>query len=116
MIDLFKKGFFTGLGLVVITAEEVEKKIQTLVDKGKLSAEEGENIVNDFVHKSESQQGQVQEWISKNIKSTMESLDIARKEDVENLEARVASLEDRIATLETLRIEEGKKTDQGQSV
>ncbi|RQD58424.1 MAG: hypothetical protein D5R98_08205 [Desulfonatronovibrio sp. MSAO_Bac4] len=113
MIDLFKKGFFTGLGLVIVTAEEVEKKIHNLVEKGKLSAEEGENIINDFLHKSENQQTHVQEWISKNIKSTMESLDIARREDMENLEARVSSLEDRIATLESLRIEEGKKTDQG---
>lgn len=116
MIDLFKKGFFTSLGLIIVTAEEVEKKIQGLVEKGKLSAEEGEKIINDFVHKSENQQTQAHEWISKNIKSTMESLDIARKEDMENLEARVASLEDRLSTLETLRIEEGKKTDQGQSV
>lgn len=116
MIDLFKKGFFTGLGLVIITAEEVEKKIQNLVEKGKLSAEEGENIINDFLHKSENQQSQAQEWIARNIRSTMESLDIARKEDLENMEARVSSLEDRISTLESLRIEEGKKSDQGQPV
>lgn len=111
MIDLFKKGFFTGLGLVVITAEEVEKRINSLVEKGRLSAEEGENIVKEFIQKSEDQQDMVQQWISKSIKSTMESFDIAGKEQLENVEARVASLEDRISVLETLRMEKEKSSE-----
>ncbi|MFP4084763.1 MAG: phasin family protein [Desulfonatronovibrio sp.] len=111
MIDLFKKGFFTGLGLVVITAEEVEKRINSLVEKGRLSAEEGENIVKEFIQKSEDQQDMVQQWISRNIKSTLESFDIAGKEDLENMEARVASLEDRISVLETLRMEKEKSSE-----
>lgn len=109
MIDLFKKGLFTGLGLVIVTAEEIEKKIHTLVDKGKLSAEEGENIIKEFLQKSEAQQNQVQEWVNKSLNSAMESFDIARKENVEDLEARVSSLEDRVSALETLRLEDDKK-------
>lgn len=114
MIDIFKKGLFTGLGLIVVTAEEVEKKISSLVEKGKLSAEEGENIIKEFVQKSEDQQTQVHDWISKTIKSTMESLDVAGKDQLDNLQARVSSLEDRVATLETLRMEE-KKSDHSES-
>ncbi len=110
MFDLFKKGFFTGLGLVVITAEEVEKRINKLVETGKLSADEGEKIINEFVQKSEDQQAVIQERINNSIKSTLESLNIAGKEHLENLEARVSSLEDRISTLESLRLEEEKKT------
>ncbi len=109
MIDLFKKGLFTGLGLIIVTAEEVEKKINSLVEKGKLSAEEGENIIKEFVQKSEDQQHEFQERISKSVKSAMASLDIAGREQLENLEARVASLEDRVSTLESLRLEEDKK-------
>ena len=114
MIDLLKKGLFTGLGLIVVTAEEVEKKISNLVEMGKLSAEEGENIIREFVQKSEDQQVQVQDWISKTIKSTMESLDVAGKDQLDNLEARISSLEDRISTLETLHLAE-KKSDQPES-
>ena len=110
MIEFFKKGIFTGLGLVVMTAEEVEKKINALVDKGKLSAEEGESIIKEFVRKSEDQQTKMQEWLAGNIKSTLESLDIAGREQLENLEARVSSLEDRISTLESLRMEDEKKS------
>jgi polyhydroxyalkanoate synthesis regulator phasin len=110
MIDLFKKGLLTGLGLVIITAEEIEKRINSLVEKGKLSAEEGENIVRELVQKSEDQQIEVHEWISKSIKSAMDSLDIADREQVENLEARISSLEDRVSTLESLQLEEEKKS------
>jgi len=110
MIDLFKKGLFTGLGLIIVTADEVEKRINAMVEKGKLSAEEGENIIKEFVQKSEDQQSEIQERISKSLKSALESLDIADKEHVENLEARVSSLEDRISILEGLRLEEDKKS------
>ena len=110
MIDLFKKGLFTGLGLIIVTADEVEKRINAMVEKGRLSAEEGENIIKEFVQKSEDQQNEIQERISKSLKSALESLDIADKEYVENLEARVSSLEDRISTLEGLRLEEDKKS------
>ncbi len=110
MIDLFKKSLFTGLGLIVVTAEEVEKRINSLVEKGKLSAEEGEEIIREFIQKGEDQQTEFQERLSSSIKSAMDSLDIAGKEHLENLEARVSSLEDRIATLESLRMEEEKKT------
>jgi len=109
MIDLFKKGFFTGMGLIIITAEEVEKRVNSLVEKGKLSAEEGENLIREFIKKSEDQQVETHEWISKSIKSAMESLDIAGKEQVENLEARISSLEDRVSTLESLQMGEEKK-------
>ncbi len=109
MIDLFKKGLFTGLGLIIVTAEEVEKKINSLVEKGKLTAEEGEEIIREFIQKGEDQQNEFQERISRGLKSAMDSFDIADKAKVENLEARISSLEDRVSTLESLRLDEEKK-------
>jgi polyhydroxyalkanoate synthesis regulator phasin len=110
MMDLFKKGVFTGLGLIILTAEEVEKKINTLVEKGKLTAEEGEEFIKEFIQKGEDQQKDFQDRVAKKLKSAMESLDIADKDKVENLEARISSLEDRVSTLESLRLDEDRKT------
>ncbi len=39
--SLFKKLFYTGIGLTVTTKEKVEKKVSELVDKNKITAEEG---------------------------------------------------------------------------
>ncbi len=114
-MELFKKGFFTGLGLVVITAEEIEKKVNSLVEKGKLTTEEGENLVQDLINKTEKQQHEFQEWFSGSIRKTMDSLDIAGRTQVEDLEARVSSLEDRVSTLESLKMDEGKKAGPGNS-
>ena len=110
MMDLFKKGLFTGLGLIILTAEEVEKKINNLVEKGKLTAEEGEEFIKEFIQKGEDQQKDFQDRVARGLKSAMESLDIADKDKVENLEARISSLEDRVSTLESLRLDEDRKT------
>jgi len=109
MLETFKKGILTGLGLIVVTAEELEKKVNQLVDKGKLSAEEGESIVREFMQKSEDQQKDFQDWILNSIKSGRERLDLAGKEELHDLEARISSLEDRVSTLESLQMKESKK-------
>ncbi len=109
MLDVFKKGFLTGLGLIVVTADELEKKVNQMVEKGKLSAEEGEKIVRELIQKSEDQQKEVQDWLMESIKTGRENLDLAGKDELQNLEARISSLEDRVATLESLKMQEDKK-------
>ncbi len=109
MLETFKKGILTGLGLIVVTAEELEKKVNQLVEKGKLSTEEGESIVREFMQKSEDQQKDFQDWILNTIKSGRERLDLAGKEELHDQEARISSLEDRVSTLESLQMKESKK-------
>ena len=48
MEDLFKKFVYTGVGLVSLTAEKLQKSIDTLVEEEKISEKEGKKIVNDF--------------------------------------------------------------------
>lgn len=110
MMELFKKGLFTGLGIMVITTEEIEKKINSLVEKGRLTAEEGENLIKELIHRSEQRKTEFQERITASVKSAVASLDIADKTELDNLQARVSSLEDRVSTLETLEMEEKKKS------
>ncbi len=109
MLDLFRKGILTGLGVVVVTAEEMEKRVNQLVERGKLSAEEGESLVRDFVQKSEDQQNVFQNWFLDTIRSSKESLDLASKQEMQDLEARISSLEDRVSTLEGLHLQQSKK-------
>ena len=109
MLDVFKKGILTGLGLVVVTAEELEKKVNQMVEKGKISAEEGENLVREFIQKSENQQSEVQEWLLNTVKTGRERLELAGREEVQDLEARVSSLEDRVSALESLKMQAEKK-------
>jgi polyhydroxyalkanoate synthesis regulator phasin len=54
MEDLFKKLLYAGAGLAVTAKESLDKSIDELVEKGKISDTEGRRIVDNFFEKTES--------------------------------------------------------------
>jgi len=49
MEDLFKKFMYTGVGLVAMTAEKIQKSVDKLISDGKLSIEEGKKLIDKLV-------------------------------------------------------------------
>lgn len=49
MEDLFKNFLYTGVGLVAMTAEKIQKSVGNLIHDGKLSIEEGKKVVDKLV-------------------------------------------------------------------
>lgn len=100
MEDTFKKILYTGIGFLSLTKTKIQEVVNDLIERGKLSEEEGERIMNDF--KKES--GSSREAMEKEMKGWMESalnrMDIARKKDVEELEKQLIDLQKRVTALE----------------
>ena len=53
--DNLKKYFYSGVGLAATTAEVVQKSVNELVRKGKVSETDGKKIISEAVKKVESQ-------------------------------------------------------------
>jgi polyhydroxyalkanoate synthesis regulator phasin len=49
MEDLFKKFLYTGVGLVAMGADKIQKSVDKLVSDGKLSIEEGKKLLDKLV-------------------------------------------------------------------
>lgn len=49
MEDLLKNFLYTGVGLVAVTAEKIQKSVDKLISDGKLSIEEGKKLVDKLV-------------------------------------------------------------------
>ena len=49
MEDLFKKFLYTGVGLVAMTAEKIQKSVDKLISDGKLSIDEGKKLIDKLV-------------------------------------------------------------------
>ncbi len=102
MLDLLRKSFFAGLGAVVVTADKVRDATRKLVEEGKLSTDEAEKLTEDLVKSGQRQWDEFQS----SLKKWSESADIARMKDLQDLQARVELLEQRIKLLEdTHRVE-----------
>lgn len=106
MEDLFKNFLYTGVGLVAMTAEKIQKSVDKLIHEGKLSIEEGKKVVDKLVKegKLSTEEGKkvVDDLVEKGKISTEEGKKMV-DEFIKNagtkkneLEAQVKSILDRI--------------------
>lgn len=99
MKDLIQKGLSLGLGLAVMSKEQIEKAVDELVKKGELSATESKEFINDLIRKGDEQQREINSKLQDQVKKILNELSIPQKEDIERLEKRIAQLENRQANI-----------------
>lgn len=96
MEDLFKKFVYTGVGLVSLTAEKLQKSVDKLVEENKISTEEGRKIVDDFMNKTESKKEEFENQLKKVTEEVINKFQIPKNKEVEALQKRVAALEAKV--------------------
>lgn len=94
MKELAKKGLFLSLGLLVMTKEQVEKAVDELVQKGKISAEESKKLVNQLIETGEKEREHVDKALRERMHKILSELNIPTKKDLEALEERLRRLEE----------------------
>ncbi|MDH3709091.1 MAG: hypothetical protein OER04_04340 [Cyclobacteriaceae bacterium] len=114
MEDLFKKFVYTGVGLVSLTAEKLQKSIDTLVEEEKISEKEGKKIVNDFFKKTESKKKDFEKQLQKITEEVVKKFDFSKAKEILELNKRVRVLENKVSkmtnTAKTTRKPTPKKT------
>ena len=100
MLDLLRKSLLAGLGAGVITKEKAEETVREFVEQGKLTADEGRQLVSRLLQSGSQQWEQVQAGVMDAVRKTLDSADVARARHVRILESRLADVEQRLAALE----------------
>lgn len=103
--DLFKKAISLGLGLTVVSKEKVEKIVDDLVKRGELAPAESKALVNRLVERGEEEQSQIKTYIYEQVQRVLSDLDVPKESDVASLEQRIATLEKKVVELEGSRQE-----------
>ena len=93
MIDFFKKSLYAGIGATITTKEAVERSLQDLVDKGKLSAEEARSAADKVVEESKKEYETSRKELMTYFNDMLGRANVATKPELEALEKRVAELE-----------------------
>ena len=94
MEDLFKKFMYTGVGLVSLTADKLQKSIDKLVSENKISHDEGKKIVDDFFQKTEAKKEEFVGQLKKIVEEVYAKLPLSKNKEMEELAKRVAALEE----------------------
>ena len=98
MFDLIKKTMLTGVGLAVMSKEKAEAMAREIADTAKLSADKGQEFVDEVVGKSEKMRKELEETVQRVVHDTVKRADLPTRDDIAQLRARIEDLERSIAS------------------
>lgn len=97
--NIIRKTLYTAVGIVAGTTERLQKVIDDLVSKGRLSEEEGKKVVDDVVKTSENRRDEYEGRFRNIVDSVLSKLNLPQGDAYEKMEKRVKSLEVKLGLL-----------------
>jgi polyhydroxyalkanoate synthesis regulator phasin len=95
MIDLIKKAIYTSVGLGVLTKEKVEELVKELRQQAQFSEQEGKELVDSLLKQSEQAGSAFQMRLEEGVLAVVKRLNLATKDEVASLRAKVEELSSR---------------------
>jgi polyhydroxyalkanoate synthesis regulator phasin len=93
MKEILKNVVYAGIGAAFLTKEKIEELKGDLIEKGKMSQEEGKQFVEDLLRKSEKAKDQLDLWITKQVEDRIMQLNLATKDEVADLQRKIEELQ-----------------------
>ena len=93
MKDLLKNVLYAGVGAAFLTKEKIEELKGELIEKGKMTGEEGKQFVDDLVAKSERAKNELDLWINQRVEERIKQLNVATSDEVADLKRKVEELQ-----------------------
>lgn len=97
MEESFKKLLYAGVGLAAQATEKLQKSVDELVEKGRLTDSEAKKVIEDFLEKSDSKKEEFEDRFN----SFVEKFGYTKSDELEALKKRIAELEKKAGTTAT---------------
>ena len=94
-MEPLKNILLAGLGVLGAGKDRVQAVVESLIDKGELTQEQGESVLKDWVERGKEEQDNVSSKISEETQKLIRKLNLVTREDYDLLVARVDELEKR---------------------
>ncbi|BCO09654.1 hypothetical protein GF1_20300 [Desulfolithobacter dissulfuricans] len=93
MKELLKNMLFMGAGAAFLTKEKIEELKNELVDKGKLTQDEGKELVDEWMKKSETLKDQFELKLNQMVADQIKKMNLATAEDIQELRRKIEELQ-----------------------
>ncbi len=100
-MDILKKTMLASLGAFEVTRQKAEEIIDTLIQKGELAKSERSQAISELMDKAQDSTEKFRDRVSEEVTRTVENLRVAKKKDLDELEAKVDQLIEVIGRLES---------------
>lgn len=94
MNDLIKKGLYIGLGATIASKEKLEKYLNELSKNGDIATQDAKSILEAISEKGEEKKDEWENSFKQEFKDAIQSLGFVTKEEFEQLQQKVAKLEE----------------------
>lgn len=94
--DLLERVFLLGIGAASLTKEKIREVVDELVKRGQLTQDQGLKLMDEVAEKARTETAGVKETVSDAYQDTLRALGLAGREQVDELERRIAVLEAKI--------------------
>ena len=93
MKEMLKNVVYAGIGAAFLTKEKIEDLSRDLIEKGKMSQEEGRQFVDDLLRRSEKAKDQLDLWISRRVEERIGQFNLATRDEVAELRRQIEELQ-----------------------
>ncbi len=93
MKELLKNILYTGVGAAFLTRDKIEEVRAELVEKGKMTKDEGKEFVDEVLKKSDSARDQLELWLNRQVEDRVKQLNLATSDELAELRRLVEELQ-----------------------
>lgn len=111
MKELLKNMLYTGVGAAILTRDKVDEIRKELVERGKLTKEEGKEFVDDLIKKSDCARNQLEIWLNRQVEERIQAMEFATSAELNELRSKVEELEAALQTTLKSKEEEEPSTN-----
>lgn len=96
MVDEFKNILLAGIGSVAYTYEKASKLVDTMVEKGKITVEEGKDLSKELKRNIQEKADSIKPLTKDDLTTFIKELNFATKDDLTALNYRISKLEEKL--------------------
>jgi len=93
MESLLGKFLLSGLGVLVLTEEKIEKFIEELTKEGEITQKGKKELLTEIIEKGEEKKKEIEGKIREKVENMLSQMNVATRNDIQKLEKRIATLE-----------------------
>ena len=99
VVDLVRKTLLASIGALAITRDELEQAVNRLVERGEMAEKDARKLLDDILAARKKELDAWGKRVEERVEKVLERLRIPQREDLEELEARLANLEAKLDEL-----------------
>jgi len=92
MLELLRKTALMSMGLATVTNERIKEIANKISEDAKLTAEESKQLADQLMNDAAEAKSRYEEQLIASVRSAIDDLNIATKNDIERLEKKIDNL------------------------